>query len=96
MDGTWVAWAFVHLHGANMLVSRIHVPSADILMMFCANQAIRGKIKIGIATNTSCQDEITSAMRGQPSQGAIAVAAVLSNVTRKAAASHYTFVERCR
>ena len=69
-----------------MLVSRIPVPSADILMMFCANRAIRGKIKIGIATNTSCQDEITSAMRGQPAQGAIAVAAVLSNATCKDAA----------
>ena len=88
VHGSWVSWAFVHLHqrGTNMLVSRIPVPSADVLMMFCANRAIRGKSKIlvGIATNTSSQDEITSALRGRPSQHASAVAAVLSNATCKA------------
>ena len=84
VDGTWVAWAFVHLHGANMLMSRIPVPSADVLMMFCTNRAIRGKLLVGIATNTSCQDDITSALRGRPSQGAITVAAVLSNAKSKA------------
>ena len=87
VDGAWVAWAFVHLHqhGTNMLVSRIPVPSADVLMMFCANtRAIRGKILVGIAMNTSCQDEIASALRGRPSQDAIAVAAVLSSATSKA------------
>ena len=86
VDGTWVAWAFVHLHqhGTNMLVSRIPVPSADVLMMFCANRAIRGRILVGIATNTSCQDEITSALRGRPSQDTVAVVAVLSDATCKA------------
>ena len=85
VDGTWVAWAFVHWRGANMLVSRIPVPSADVLMMFCANGALRGKILVGIATNTSCQDEITSSLRGRTSpRGAVAVAAVLSNAPAKA------------
>ena len=87
VDGAWVAWAFVHLHqhGVNMLVSRLPVPSADVLMMFCVNHTIRGKIFIGIATSTGRQDEITSALRGRPPQGTVAVAAVLSNATCKAA-----------
>lgn len=84
VDGTWLAWAFVHLHGASMLVSRLPVPSADVLMMFCANREIRSQILVGIATNTGCQAEITSALRGRPSQGTVAVAAVLSNATCKA------------
>ena len=77
VDGTWVAWAFVHLHqhGANMLVSRLPVPSADVLMMFCVNRTIRGQVFIGIATNTGRQEEITNALRGKPPQGAVAVAA---------------------
>ena len=85
VDSTWVAWAFVHLGGANnMLLSRLPIPCADVLMMFCANRAIRGKILVGIATNTSCQDEITSALQGRPPQGTVAVAAVLSNASCKA------------
>jgi hypothetical protein len=48
-------------------------------MMFCADRAVRGKeILVGIAINTSCQDEITAALRGRPSQGTV-VAAVLSS-----------------
>ena len=85
VDGTWVAWAFVHLGGANnMLVSRLPVPCADVLMMFCAKRAVRGKILIGIATNSSCQVEITSALYGGPQGTVAAVAAVRSSASCRA------------
>ena len=85
VDSTWVAWAFVHLGGTNnMLVSRLPVPCADLLMMFCAKRAIRGNIIIGIATNTSCRDEIASAVYGEPQGAVAAVAAVLSSASCKA------------
>ena len=85
VDGTWVAWAFVHLQGANAnaLVSRLPIPSSDVLLMCCANREIGGDICVGIATDTSSHAEITSALHGRPSQGTV-VAAVLSNVRCKA------------
>ena len=84
VDSTWVAWAFVHLGGANnMLVSRLPVPCGDVLMMFCASRAIRGKLFIG-TSNTSCQHAITSAVFGDPQGSEAVVAAVLSSASCKA------------
>ena len=85
VDGLWVAWAFVHPQGANAnaLVSRLPIPSSDVLLMFCANREIGEDIFVGIATDTGNHAEITSALHGRPSQGTV-VAAVLSNVKSKA------------
>ena len=86
VDRTWVSWGFLHLHEENMLVSRLPVPSAtDVLVLFCVNRAIQGKLLVGIATNASCQREIISTLDGRPPVGAFAVAAVLSSRKCKAA-----------
>ena len=68
---TWVAWAFAHLHGANFLVSRlpVPVPPADLLLMFAANKAVRGKVYVGIAINASSHAEIAAALNGRAAQG---------------------------
>ena len=79
VDRTWVSWGFVQVQGTSVLVSRFPVPSASMHVMFSVNRAVQGKILVGIAINTGCQDEITTALRGRPSQGTVAVAAVMSS-----------------
>jgi len=85
VDQMWVAWAFLHLRETRVLMSRFPVPSADMLVMFSLNRAVKGKIFFGIATNASCQGDITSALDGRPPrEGTAAVAAVLSSRKVKA------------
>ena len=85
VDGTWVAFVFVHLQGVNAsaLVSCYPIQILGVLLVFVSNREIGDVIFVGIATDTGCHAEITSALQGRPSRG-IMVAAVLSNVISKA------------
>ena len=85
-DRTWITWGFCHLQGTNVLVSRlpVPVPPTDLLVMFTANKAVRGKVSVGIALNASSQGEIAAALDGRGPKGVVAIAAVLSNTRAKA------------
>ena len=66
-DRTWITWGFCHLQETNVLVSRlpVPVPPADLLVMFTANKAVKGRVSVGIALNASSQGEIAAALDGR-------------------------------
>ena len=79
---SWVAWSFfVHTQETNFFISRFPVPSTDMTVLFSV--AVVGKILVGMS-NTSCQRALTSALRGRPMPGVVAIAAALSSARGKA------------
>ena len=71
----------MHTQETNVLISRFPVPSADMTVLF--RVAVVGKILVGMS-NTSCQRALTSALRGRPMPGVVAIAAALSSARGKA------------